>query len=274
VDGAKEYVVELYKVSEAAGGAGDAAVLLEENFAGCVKDNTDISDDFYQYVEGEWVAYNVYSDSGVLRIGTAKDSGLLTTPHIMAEGEVVVSFNTWLYNPTDTDVVLGIAVYDENDDDVVYEEVLPTSQKSNYKVKAAVDGEFYVVFDTFSSTGKHRVKIDDISVSTVSSVKTEKITAVTVSETSCRFDGLDAGCRYIYRVQAKDAAGSSAFSEYGEVVLLETSIDNVVTEEGSVEVFTLAGVKVYSGDAVSMPQLEKGVYLLVTPSATRKIVVR
>lgn len=274
VDGAKEYVVELYKVSEASGGAGNAVALLEENFTGCVAENLNITNSFSQYVEGDWIADNVYSDGGVLRIGTSNDPGFLITPYIMAEGEVVVSFKTWLYNSSDKGVVFGVGLYDESDEEIAYEELLPTSQNTTYKVKATIDGVFYVVFDTYSSTGKNRVKLDDVVVSATSSTNTEKIAAVTVSGTSYKFDGLDAGCRYIYRVQAKDASGSSAFSEYAEVVLLETSIDNVVIEEGVVEVFTLAGVKVYAGDAVSMPKLEKGVYLLVTPSATRKIVVR
>ena len=97
------------------------------------------------------------------------------------------------------------------------------------------------------------------------------VTCVTTSATSYGFNNLDEGAKYLYRVKASDGDASSDFSDYMEVALLPTSIDDVLAVAGAVEVYSISGVKVYSGNAV--PELSKGVYVVVTASGARKIVI-
>ncbi|MBO5865552.1 MAG: hypothetical protein J6Q73_05825, partial [Bacteroidaceae bacterium] len=64
-------------------------------------------------------------------------------------------------------------------------------------------------------------------------------------------------------------------SDYVEVVLLqtETGIDGTLAADTFVEVYSIAGVKVYSGDWSGVPVLSKGVYVVVTANGARKIVI-
>lgn len=275
IEGAEEYTVELYKVEEAAEGEGAAQELISEDFLGCSKANTEIksaSIDSYMNVPG-WNGNNIWSENGVLRIGTSSNPGTLKTPLLNATGEVTVTFSHKLFNTNDTGVSLTVQLV-KADGEIVASKVLePASAFSSVELSANVNGGFHVQFTTQGSTNKKRASIDNFSVVTASNVKREKVAEVTTSANSYKFSELESGAVYAYRVCASDVAGESAFSSFVEVVLLPTSIETVMPADGIVEVYTLSGIKVYTGKAASMPELVRGIYVVKNGSAVRKIVV-
>ena len=272
VEGAEEYNVELYKVTEAADGSGDAATLLSEDFVGCTKTNTDVSatiDDCT--ATSGWTGKYVYSEGGVLRVGSSKNAGTLTTPTFNATGEVSLSFSAAHYNSTDTGVKLTVSMKDATGATLASKDVEPAAAMAVYTLAAEVNGEFRVEFTTSASSGKKRVNVDNINLSATLSVSTERVASVSTNELSYKFAELEAGAKYRYRVQAKDAYGASAFSDYMDVQMTPTSIDGIDVEGSTVEVYTLGGVKIYSGakDAVTVPS--SGVYVVKTGSKAIKV---
>ena len=274
VENATEYMVELYKEVGAADGAGDKEVILDEDFMNCAVANTALNDDIidsYMSSTG-WECENVYSENGALRIGSSKNSGVLFTPWLEASGNVVTTLDASLYNSgKDTGVVLTIEYYDEDREMIASEDFSVTGTNQKVSSVADVDGEFYVAIYTYNSTGNKRVNIDNLNITKKTSVMRNLVTCVTTSATSYGFNNLDEGAKYLYRVKASDGDASSDFSDYMEVALLPTSIDDVLAVVGAVEVYSISGVKVYSGNAV--PELSKGVYVVVTASGARKIVI-
>lgn len=272
VEGAEEYNVELYKVTEAADGSGDAATLLSEDFVGCTKTNTDVSatiDDCT--ATSGWTGKYVYSEGGVLRVGSSKNAGTLTTPIFNATGEVSLSFSAALYNSADTGVKLTVSMKDATGATLASKDVEPAVAMEVYTLAAEVNGEFHVEFTTSASSGKKRVNVDNITLSATLSFSSECVERVSTNELSYKFAELEAGAKYRYRVQAKDAYGASAFSDYMDVQMTPTSIDGIAVEDSTVEVYTLGGVKVYSGakDAVTVPY--SGVYVVKTASKAIKV---
>ena len=272
VEGAEEYNVELYKVTEATDGSGDAATLLSEDFVGCTKTNTDVSatiDDCT--ATSGWTGKYVYSEGGVLRVGSSKNAGTLTTPIFNATGEVSLSFSAALYNSTDTGVKLTVSMKDATGATLANKDVEPAAAMEVYTLAAEVNGEFHVEFTTSASSGKKRVNVDNINLSATLSFSSECVESVSTNELSYKFAKLEAGAKYRYRVQAKDAYGASAFSDYMDVQMTPTSIDGIEVEGSTVEVYTLGGVKVYSGakDAVTVPSA--GVYIVKTSSKAIKV---
>ena len=274
VENATEYIVELYKEAGAADGAGDKEVVLDEDFMNCAVANTALNDDIidsYMSSTG-WECENVYSENGALRIGSSKNSGVLFTPWLEASGSVVTTLDASLYNSgKDTGVVLTIEYYDEDREMIASEDFSVTGTNQKVSLVADVDGEFYVAIYTYNSTGNKRVNIDNLNITKKTSVMRNLVTCVTTSATSYGFNNLDEGAKYLYRVKASDGDASSDFSDYMEVALLPTSIDDVLAVAAAVEVYSISGVKVYSGNAV--PELSKGVYVVVTASGARKIVI-
>ena len=274
VENATEYIVELYKEVGAADGAGDKEVILDEDFMNCAVANTELNDDIidsYMSSTG-WECKNVYSENGALRIGSSKNPGVLFTPWLEASGNVVTTMDALLYNSgKDTGVVLTIEYYDEDNEMIASEDFSVTGTNQKVSSAADVDGEFYVAICTHNSTGNNRVNIDNLNITKETSVKRNLVTRVTTSATSYGFNNLDEGAKYLYRVKASDGDASSDFSDYMEVALLPTSIDDVLAVAAAVEVYSISGVKVYSGNAV--PELSKGVYVVVTASGARKIVI-
>jgi hypothetical protein len=123
------------------------------------------------------------------------------------------------------------------------------------------------------STGNKRVKIDNLSVAKATAVNRKLISTVTTAATSYAFNALEEGATYLYRVKASDGKASSAFSDYVEVSLLSTGIDENVAECDWCEVYSIAGVKIYGGAKSSMPALSNGVYVVVTAAGSRKVVI-
>ena len=275
VEDATEYTVELYKQSGAASGAGDKEVLLSEDFMNCTAANITLNEetiDSYMSSTG-WECENVYSESGVLRIGSSKNSGMLLSPWLEASGNVVTTLDASLYNTKDTGVALTVAYYDENAELISYEDFDITGTNEKISFSSDVYGYFFVALYTEFSTGNKRVKIDNLNVCKETSVKRELVKTVTTAATSYEFKNLEEGGVYLYRVKASDGDASSAYSDYVEVTLLTTGIDEIVADGDWCEVYGISGVKVYGGAQVGMPVLSKGVYVVVTASGTQKIVI-
>ena len=275
VEDAVEYTVELYKQTGVANGVGDKESLLSEDFMNCTAGNTALSDesvDNYMSSSG-WGCEDVYSETGALRIGSSKNPGYLYTPWVEASGNVVTTFDASLYNAKDAGVVISVEYRDESAELLAFKDFDVTGANGRIAFAADVDGYFYVTLHTEMSTGKKRVKIDNLNIYKETSVKRELVETVTTTATSYAFDNLDKGAVYLYRVKASDGKVSSAYSDYVEVALQVTGVDDVVAGCGWCEVYSMAGLKVYGGKKDSMPELSKGVYVVVTASGARKIVV-
>ena len=138
---------------------------------------------------------------------------------------------------------------------------------------ADVDGDFYVSIYTDNSTSCHRANIDNLDIVLATSVKRELVSTITTSATSYAFNNLEEGAIYLYRVKASDGDAYSDYSDYMEVALLPTGIDEIVADGDWCEVYAVVGVKVYCGDKAGMPTLSKGVYVIVTASGVHKVLV-
>ena len=275
VEDAAEYTIELYKQSAASDGSGDKAMLLSEDFMNCTAGNLllDYTTINSYMSSNDWDCENVYSETGALRIGTSKNQGYLYTPWIEASGNVVTTLDAVLYNTKDTGVVLSVEYRDENTELVAYEDFDITAAGEKITLSANVDGYFYVTLHTELSKGNKRVKVDNLNVSQATSLKRELVSTVTTSATSYAFKNLEEGAAYLYRVKASNGNISSPFSDYVEVALLPTGIDEIVADGDWCEVYSISGLKLYSGDKAGTPVLSKGVYVVVTASGARKIVV-
>lgn len=274
LEGADEYYVELSKLADVEEDKGDLVEIFADDFIGCTKTNTDITStlDSYTAVRG-WTGSKIYSEGGVVRIGSSSNAGWLTTPVLNATGTVTVSFSTKLYNSNDTGSKLTVSIVGTDNTVIKSEEYTPIASVESKEITADVDGGFCIKFCTDKSTGKKRACVDDLIVSAASSVSSEVVASVVTSETSHKFEGLEKGCNYRYRVQARDEYGSSDFSVY-ESLPYATSIGDVVAENGSVEIYTLSGVKIYSGSADAAPALVNGVYIIKSGTVVKKIAVK
>ena len=274
VEDAVEYTVELYKQYGVSVGAGDKETVLNEDFMNCSVANKQLSDetiDDYMSSIG-WECKNVYSENGVLRIGSAKDSGRLRTPRLEASGNVVTTLDASLYNSTkDNGVVLTIEYYDA-EKNVIASEGFAVGGNLKLSSSADIEGDFFVAIHTNNSTESKRVNIDNLEISQSSSVKRELVSTVKTDATSYAFGNLESGAVYLYRVNASDGDVTSSFSDFVEVSLLETGIKEVVAG-CVVDVYTISGVKVYSGSKEAMPALAKGVYILWNGTEMVKILV-
>ena len=275
VEDATEYTVELYSLSAASDGSGDKEVLLSEDFMNCTVGNTELKNEMIDsYMSSsDWGCENVYSETGALRIGTSNNPGYLYTPWIEASGNVVTTLDAVLYNTKDTGVVLSVEYRDENAELVAFEDFDIAGTNERVTFAADVDGYFYVTLHTEMSTGNKRVKIDNLSVAKATAVNRKLVSTVTTAATSYAFNALEEGATYLYRVKATNGKIESPFSDYVEVALQPTGIDGIIADGDWCEVYAISGVKLYSGDKAGMPLLSKGVYVVVTPSGARKIVI-
>ena len=274
LEGADEYYVEVSRLADVEEDKGDLVEIFADDFIGCTITNTDITStlDSYTAIRG-WTGSKIYSEGGVVRIGSSSNAGWLTTPVLNATGTVTVSFSTKLYNSNDTGSKLTVSIVGTDNTVIKSEEYTPIASVESKEITADVDGGFCIKFCTDKSTGKKRACVDDLIVSAASSVSSEVVASVVTSETSHKFEGLEKGCNYRYRVQARDEYGSSDFSVY-ESLPYATSIGDVVAENGSVEIYTLSGVKIYSGSADAAPDLVNGVYIIKSGTVVKKIAVK
>lgn len=276
VEDAVEYTVELYKQSNAENGAGDKENVLSEDFMNCTAGNLELDYmeiDNYMSSTG-WECENVYSESGVLRIGSAKNPGFLYTPWLEAAGNVVITLDASLYNSSkDNGVKVSVVVCDADENEIVGEDFSVTGTNQKISLSADVDGRFYVVVHTDNSTLSNRVNIDNLNIVLETSVKRELVLTGTTTATSYEFKNLEEGAVYLYRVKASDGEASSPFSDYVEVALLPTGIGEFVADGDWCEVYNMSGVKVYDGEKAGISVLSKGVYVVVTASGAQKIVI-
>ncbi|MBR5600672.1 MAG: M6 family metalloprotease domain-containing protein [Bacteroidaceae bacterium] len=276
LDGASHYNVELYKVTETAPGEGDTVTILEEDFMGCTKSNTDITDTINGYtITDGWSGDNIYSDGGVLRIGTSSTAGYLKTPMMSFTGNVTVSFTASACNANDSGQVLVVGVVDAATGETLQSgEFVPAVADTEYSIGADVNGGFYVLFATDASEKEKRVFVDNISVYSLSAVRTELIESVKgIQACEYKFVGLESGCAYSYRVQAGDSRGVSGFSAFENVVLQALAVEEVFADDAFVEVYTLSGVRVYSGNRAGV-RLDSGMYIFKSPVKAVKVIVR
>ena len=221
-----------------------------------------------------WECENVYSESGVLRIGSAKNPGFLYTPWLEAAGNVVITLDASLYNTgKDNGVMVSVVVCDADENEIVGEDFSVTGTNQKISLSADVDGRFQVVVHTNNSTVSNRVNIDNLNIVLETSVKRELVSTVTTEATSYGFNNLEEGFVYLYRVKASDGEATSAFSEYVEVALISTGIGEFVADGDWCEVYNMSGVKVYDGEKAGISVLSKGVYVVVTARSARKIVI-
>ena len=276
VEDATEYTVELYSLSAASDGSGDKEVLLSEDFMNCTVGNTELKNEMIDsYMSSsDWGCENVYSETGALRIGSSKNPGYLYAPWVEASGNVVTTFDASLYNARDAGVVLSVEYRDESAELLAFKDFDVTGTNERITFAADVDGYFYVILHTEMSTGNKRVKIDNLSVAKATAVNRKLVSTITTAATSYAFNALEEGVTYLYRVKAANGKIESPFSDYVEVTLLPTGIDGIIADGDRCEVYAISGVKLYCGDKAGMPVLSKGVYVVVTSSGTRKIVIQ
>ena len=277
-DEAVEYIVELYKSSGVSSDAGEKRQILGEDFANCTKANTGLTNETIDgYMSSvDWQCENVYSENGVMRIGSSKNGGCLLTPWLEASANVVTALDVSLYNSSkDNGVVLTIEYYNEENEIISskdYDVTAAGSQKISSTVY--VDGYFYVAVHTYNSTSAPRANIDNIDISYVASQKRELVTTVETAATSYEFKNLDDGAVYYYRVKASDGDVASAFSDYVEVALLSTEINEVVSNSDWCEVYTISGVKVYTGSFNAATRLPKGIYIVKNGMDVKKVLIK
>ena len=214
-----------------------------------------------------WSGNNVYSESGILRIGTSSTSGTLTTPIMNSTGDVSISLKVNMYNSKDSGFEFIVDVLDVSGEKIA-SEVVTTAGMVN--VSAYVDGDFYVRFSTGASTEKKRVLVDDIVISVAMPYKKVLLGEVETSENYFKFDELESE-EYLYRVKAIDGSDESSYSEYVKVVLTSTAITDVRFDDGDVIVYSVTGVKVYEGDYTAFKAVANGIYIVKSNAGTAKI---
>ncbi len=276
VDDAVEYDVELYRSVEAGEGEGDAVNVFTEDFMNCTEANLRIEDTVDEYMSSDgWEAYNIYSENGVVRLGSKNDSGYILTPYLNANGNVCVTLKTMLFNSKDTDVKLTVEILNFEDELLATKTVVPSAGGLQVELKADVNGEFYVALSTDESTGSRRANIDDLKVSLYTSSKNELVASVTTSDTSYEFKDLSTGI-YKYRVRARSANNeTSSYTTYQTIALgNDTFVESVTGDDGNAEIYTVSGIK--AGDAVNgvMPKLQRGIYIVKSSSGVRKVFVK
>ena len=270
-ENALEYVVELYRLTDAVNGNGDTKELLEENFINCNKSATLIQDYLDEYMStAGWSGNTVYSENGMLRIGAYNTAGYLTTPLLEISGDVVLRFDV-KRNNNDASVKLTAEVYDAADNVIATKEV---TAEGTAEVRCEIDGYFYVRFSTDSEAAVKRALIDNVVIAEVLPFNRELMESVTTSNNSYKFENLSSG-KYAYRVKGIDEEGESEYSEYADLILGTDSVVEVAgAENGLIEIFTLDGVMIYCGRTEQKPNLSRGIYIIKSDNDVKKILFR
>ena len=268
IDDATGYSVELYKVENVTVGEGDVATLVNEDFLKCVKSNFEIVEsEVDTYISAGWTGNRIYSENGLLHIGTSANIGVLTTPKLNATGDVSISLKVNKYNSKDSGFEFIVDVLDAVGEKIA-SEVVTTAGKVN--LSAYVDGDFYVRFSTGAGAEKKRVLVDDIVISVAVPYKKILLGEVETSENYFVFNELEEG-EYLYRVKATDGNDESSYSDFVKVVLTSTDITDVRFDDGNVVVYSVTGVKVYEGDFKAFKAAARGIYIVKSSAGTAKI---
>ncbi len=275
VEYASAYGIELFRVDEVPAGQGDISNLVNEDFLGCSlsgKDITDVVGD-YTIVPG-WEGVNLWSETGVLRIGSKALAGELATPllNCSADGDITLTFKAKKYSSDDSGVVLTVQSEFSDSDLSDYDSFEIGNEWEEYGFTFSKEGNCCsLLFSTEESTDAMRVCIDDISVIQESCERETSLGYYVTASTEYGFSALAKG-KYRFRVKALDEGIDSDFSEKKEVVVDDnTGVNSVPADDDYVEVYSLAGINVYKGKRSSIPALDRGVYILRTPAEVKKI---
>ena len=268
VEYASEYLVELYKRVKADINVGDVEKCIEEDFLNCSKAATAIQDnmDAYMSVKG-WSGNNVYSETGMLCIGSLNNAGSLTTPMIDSEGNASVKFKVAKYNSNAGAIKLIVDVLDASGVVLATDVV---SAAGTVELTTAVTDGFCVRFSTDADNDNKRVLVDDISVVVQMPYTKVLVEECKTTQNSYLFADMEQG-EYAYRVKAVSGTSESAFSEYAKVVLKTTTVVETPQYEDYVTVYAVSGVKVYEGEKSALHNLASGIYLIRSNAGVKKI---
>ena len=268
VEYATKYLLELYRLEAAESNDGEVVVLVDEDFLKCNSSNTAIQDDMDTYMQiSGWNGSNVYSENGVLCIGSLNNSGMLATPKFNVAGDVVVTLKANKYNSNATSIKLLVEIIDASGVVISSKEI---SAAGTFDLSATVDGEFFVRFSTDAEFTNKRVLVDDISVIATLPYKKTLVGEYESVNNALKFNDLEQG-EYLYRVKAFEGDDVSQFSEYEKVVLSVTSVSELDASDGEVTVYTITGVKVFSGSIDALRNLPRGIYVVKSNTGIKKV---
>ena len=275
------YEVELIKVEKVKENQGEVYTLLTEDFLGCTAGSKDITDELDNYtLYSGWSGFNLWSESGVLRIGSRDEHGELFTPYFAtpADGDITVCFSAKKCSATDGPVTVELHSEFKDCDAEDYDTFEIGNNWDTYWYTFTKDGSQASLFFTTESNGALRVLIDDIIVIQESTELEVSVASYETTQQAYTFSGLAEG-KYRYRVRAKDTADAgitSVYSPKAEIVLggntgissPDDSADTVI------EVYSLSGVSIYKGVESELPRLAPGVYVVRRNGKSEKVIIK
>ena len=270
VKGASGYIVELYNYESVSDGNGEVEVLVNEDFLNCSKVATAIKEDIDSYMSTPgWYGNNIYSETGMLCIGSLKSAGTLLTPRLNAVGNVALSFRVAKYNSNASNIKLIVEIISTSGA-IIAEHVV--SSGGTVEFEADVAGEFQIRFSTDHEADNKRVLIDDISVVATMSYKKSLLESVETETPSYEFTDLN-DARYAYRVKSVEGYWESEYSGFVEVVMGATSVIEIPCSDDYLEIYTIAGIKVHDGKMYDLKNLPAGIYIVKSKSGVKKIMI-
>ena len=268
VEYASKYSVELYRLDATENNDGEMAQLVNEDFLKCNKSNTAIQDDLDTYMQAPgWEGNNVYSENGMLCIGSLNNPGTIITPKFNTKGDVTITLKANKYNSNATSIKLLMEIVNASGEVLSSKTI---SSAGTFGLNAVVDGEFFVRFSTDAESANKRVLVDDISVVVTLPYKRVLLKEIVSIDNIYMFNDLEQG-DYEYRVKASDGDAESEYSDYIKVTLGTTSVLDVVAFDKKIVVYSITGIKLYEGDADMLSSLPAGVYVVKSNLGVKKI---
>lgn len=268
VEYASKYSVELYRLDAAENNGGEVAMLVDEDFLKCNKSNTAIQDDLDTYMQAPgWEGNNVYSENGMLCIGSLNNPGTIITPKFNTKGDVTITLKANKYNSNATSIKLLMEIVNTSGEVLSSKTI---SSAGTFGLNAVVDGEFFVRFSTDAESANKRVLVDDIFVVVTLPYKRVLLEEVVSIDNIYMFNDLEQG-DYEYRVKASDGDVESEYSNYIKVSIGTTSVLDVMSFDEKIVVYSITGIKLYEGDADLLPSLPAGVYVVKSNLGVKKI---
>lgn len=268
---AYNYILTLEKVTKSESTSSYTNILTED-FYNCTSANIPINSPDSYFSKAGWSVKNIFSNTGTLRIGASNTAGELTTPLINKEGKINISYKVRLHNAGDTGAQLTLST--DNGD--IIQTVEPTADWSEESVTITATGKFTITFSTEKSLDKKRVVVDDIKISLLRDELIVPVETIETTETSYTFEGLEENGTYRYSVKAADAVGNE--TESSDVIYVSlgqaTTVETIAEHNDTVEIYTLGGVKIYSGAVATIPHLHKGIYIRKENGSASKMYVR
>lgn len=263
----------------------DFSAMENGSYAAALEDN-DLADSLDIYMnERGWTGSNVYDAGGYVQIGRYGVGGQLTTPSINLsgnDGTFTVKYTVRAYANRSMNYNLIVA------DSLTGEQL----SKERFKL-TSTPTVVYRVFHcgttkttlSFTTTNE-RLFIDELKVArgevdslAMDTIQSPQWIIENIKDTSYTLDGLTPGSTYSYFVQAisGDVLYDSKASETITVTLPGQPSAITVIEhasDGEVDVFNLAGQKVYHGSSIQSAGLPQGIYVVCSNGMSRKIYLR